>query len=199
MKKLYILPMIHTDVGRGGYYPKYLPGTGVAWAGIRWFGTDPPSYLIMADVTTGQDTQLGLQSDVISLPELANLDNQIGGALSQVQTKLEALNLPSEWVTSTFTYRQIIRLITAAMFLSQRARRLMGTTDPDGWNLFPAGMTLATRVNQLSPKRRQVLTQTLADLGVDTSNLDNASPMRAVIREVAQQKSAEFKLFLEKI
>jgi hypothetical protein len=199
-KKLYLVPMVFSDRGRPCWYPKYLSGSGVSWAGIRWFGTDPATYLIMADVTPAQDTQLSGRPDVTALPNLSNIGNQIGGALSTVQARLEDLNLPADWVTSTMTYRQVLRYITAAMFLSQRMRIVLrGTEEPSPANLFPPGVTLATRVNELSPRRRQALLQVLQEMEVDTSGLDNSSTMRAVIRRVAEQKGREFQLFMESI
>jgi len=198
MKRLYIVPSI-VPTQRGNLYPKYMDGGETSgWAGIRWFGTDPPSYLVLADVSEAFHDQIGLKTDVIILPQLNNIDNQVGANLTQVQNKLQALNLPSEWVTATFTYRQILRLITAAMMLSQRTRYLL-KGQVDGSKLFPPGVSLSTRVNQLSPTRRAALIQAGQDLGVDTSGLSGASTMREVIRTVAQQKPGAFELGLQQI
>src|SRR5262245_41773712 len=55
-----------------------------------------PVFLTAADVSSSVDEKIAARSDVIRLPD--NLDGTIGGGLSNIQTKLEAINIPAGWV-----------------------------------------------------------------------------------------------------
>lgn len=63
--------------------------------------------LVFANVTTAQHDILSAYTDVVSFP--ANLNAEIGTALTVVQNRMKALGIPSKRVTSTTRWVQLIR------------------------------------------------------------------------------------------
>ena len=159
--------------------PKYVHSVGVNWA-MMDFGLEPTA-IVCADVTAGQHTQLAGQADVTAIP--ADLDSQIGGALATVAAELEALNLPSDWVNATHTYRFVLQMVTGVIRVAQRVHGIRGTNG----RLFPAGKTLDTQYNQLAPGIQSALVQAAAGMGIDHSSLTNTSTLRAILRTFGNQ------------
>ncbi len=190
--RLYVVPIItRIDSGPLGdrtvRYPAYLegqwnPSPVAELIGLQWNGMDfgaEPAMLIMCDPTSAQHQTLGQQVDVVAVPE--NLDSQIGAQLNQVKNAMEQFNIPCQWVQATHTYRQVIRLC-AAMF--QFAQRFHGL---GGGRIFPPGVTLDTRFNQLPVSARNKLQGTAESMNFDTSSLTGASTLRQILKAMGDQ------------
>lgn len=136
--------------------------------------------LVGAELTPTDHTTVAANLDVIAIP--ANLDSTIGlTALSTVQQKLEGLRIPSEWVTTDHTYRDVLRLTRKVFGLFQRFDGLFQR------KFFETGITLDTRINQLTQAQRQALIDAATSLGLDTSPITGPMPIRQAIRILAQQ------------
>jgi hypothetical protein len=171
-------------VDRGGPFPvvrvpKYLHDAGVPWA-IMDFGLEPTA-IAVADVTNQQHKQLAAQSDVIAVP--SDLTAQVGNALAATRDALEAINLPSEWVTAGHTWVNVLRMVTGAIQVAQRVHGILRV----GGRLFPSGVTLDTRYADLSPGVRDALLQTAHEFGIDYSMLGPNSTLRAILRQFGTQ------------
>jgi hypothetical protein len=69
-------------------------------------------FFVAANVTTQQHNTIAAQADVIAIP--ADVNAEIGAAaLSNVQTRLEQLRIPADWVTAGHTYRQVLKRVLA--------------------------------------------------------------------------------------
>lgn len=138
-----------------------------------------PMMLVAAEVTAAEHTAIAANADVIAAP--ANLDNTIGANLATVQAALESVNLPADWITSGMTYRTVLRWIARLFLVCQRFQGLAGG------RLFPAGITLASVIGDLSASVRQKLTQGAQSLGLDTSNIAPATTIRAALKDLGNQ------------
>lgn len=166
--------------------PKYFPYRGDPDApaliqadfAMMPFGAEPTA-LLAADVSAGQITTLQGLPDITLIP--ANLDNQLGGALGQVQTALEALNLPADNIVATWTYRQVLRGVIAIYLVSQRFEGLRRA------RIFGGGITLTSTLGDLSTAARQSLQDAASQLGYDYSGLTLSSTLREVLKKLALQ------------
>jgi len=148
----------------------------------RWkdygFGT---SCLVVADVTTEQHAVLAAHEDVIAVP--ANIDNYIpAAALPTVEAKLESLAIPGDWVTTSHTYRDVLRM-TAHLFLL--AQRYNGMTGHHFTEI--TDQTLDRLVSEIPTQIRQDLNAAAQSLGYDTSMIQGSWTLRRALRELAQQ------------
>ena len=180
-KRLYLVPMIQVVRPPTGLtrVPKYAHNSGVSWA-IMDFGLEPTA-ILCADVSAAQHTQLSTQSDVTAIP--IDLDSQLGAQLATVESALEAINLPADWIQATHTYRLVLRMVTGVVRVAQRVHGIRGTVG----RLFPAGVTLNTQYNQLAPGIQSALVQAAAGMGIDHSSLTNTSTLRAILRTFGNQ------------
>jgi hypothetical protein len=176
--RYYIAPLIGTGASRDdARRPAYIADLGVQWGGLD-FGLEP-FMLVVADVTPAQHATISGNSDVISLPQ--NIDNQIAASLTAVQTALESINVPADWVTSGMTYRQIMRLVSAMFLFTQRLHGVASL------RIFTGGVTLSTRFNQLPAGVRQNLLDAANSMSFDTSSLSGTSTIRQILKTMADQ------------
>lgn len=162
--------------------PKYVDDD----PGIRWAMMDygfEPSCLVAADVDTATDLLLGAQVDVRRIPD--DLDQTLGAQQVAVASALEALNIPSQWLTGSLTYRQVLRIVAGIFALLQRFPAITRNAN----RLFGGAVTLDTQFNQLSLATRQALRDTATDLKLDTSGFTSTSTLHEILRGVGQQYS----------
>lgn len=180
--RFYLLPQITTG---NAFFPlelKYVRrdnGNGI-WvntygdiASMRYGKED--TMLVAVDVTPAQHTELASNIDVIAIPQ--NLDSNVSStALAAVQTQLEGLKIPTQWVTTANTYRDVIGFTGRVFMLMQRFDGLNRRT------FFESGITLDTRVNELTNAQKTALQNAAIDLGLDVSTLTPTMKIRAVLK-----------------
>jgi hypothetical protein len=179
MNRIYIMPLADLGpvFGRGPkYWQTYFPS--LQWAMID-YGPEQVAVVRIPNVDTPTHQALALLSDVISPPE--DLGQQIGAQLTQVKNALEAFNIPADWVQASHTYAQGLRLI-ACMFCFAQKMVALGAT-----RVFPSGVTLATRFNQLTTAQKNFLLNTAIVLNFNTSILTGNSTMRQILKAMADQ------------
>src|SRR5690349_507923 len=100
---LYILPAVSVP---DGVDPKYIGNSNFS---CMTYGRQPV-YLCAADLDATFDAQLTAAPDVYRIPD--NLDQHLSAqVVGIVQTALENRNLPSQWVDTMHTYRDVIRIV----------------------------------------------------------------------------------------
>lgn len=178
--RFYIVPIVNTGTGFNAVnLAAYITEAGGSIRQFINYGGEPFA-LVMADVTAGQNTTIAAHADAIVIP--ANIENNVSaGALSAVQTALESINVPSDWVTTATTYRQILRLIGGLFNFAQRYYGLFEL------RLFRGGVTLSTQFNQLPVNERQRLLDCANTFNYDTSTLNGTSTIRQILRAIAVQ------------
>lgn len=164
--------------------PKYIGASDapIAQWQARDYGLDQV-FAVGAFVTAAQHTAIASNIDVIAIP--AQLDSAIGlVALSTVQDRLESLRVPAGWVTAQHTYRDVLR-VTLRIF------NFMGRFHArEGRTFFESGITLETRMNQLTAGQRAALTSAADSFGLDTSAVTNTSTVRQVLKLIADEMPA---------
>lgn len=184
--RFYVVPKIGDGLTPfTAFRPKYTDADSVqvGWnvAG-RWQAIDyglEQVFMLALDATGAEHTALTAQADVLAVPSpiAANVSAL---ALNTVQTKLEAGNIPADWVTTGFTYQQVLSRVLRIVSFMQRFRGIFG-------QLFAGGATLDTRINQLPLNARQALNTAAQSLGADTSSIQGTTLIRAALVIVADQ------------
>jgi hypothetical protein len=171
--RFYVVPKIGTGAFTDPFRPKYITEVGSPWNAMDYGLED--TMLAGINVTSAQHTTLQANIDVISIP--ADLDSQIGlSALSTVQSRLEGLLIPADWVTTSHTYRDVLRIVGKAFMFMQRfhVRQVR--------RFFESGVTLETRVNQLTQAQRAAMEDAAFSLGLDISGITGPMKLRQALR-----------------
>lgn len=177
------VPLSELSPTTGNFRPKYTdPGVLGPVGEFSWSGMPYPFenvYLLGADVTPEQHAALSAQADVLAVPNA--LDSNVSAlAVTTIQSKLEAINVPAEWVTTSLTYRQVLRRVGKIIQFAQRHRGLHALRLLDG-------MTLDTRWNQLTEAQRTRLRSVADSFGIDYSGVTNTMTLREILRFLADQ------------
>lgn len=176
--RIYIVPVVGVGTRDDKRRAKYFSGSGISF-GAMDYGLDPVM-IVAADVTPEQHTTIAANADVLSAPE--DIDaTMTAGAVNAAQTFLELLNIPAEWINTSLTYRQTLRVV-AGMF--QFAQRWHGL---GGGRIFASGVALTTRFDQLPLEARNRLVATAQSFNWDTSVLSGTNTLRQILKFVADQ------------
>lgn len=185
--RFYIVPKVGDGLTPNtAFEPKYIAdmldplGPGL-WR-ARDYGMEPV-FLVAANVTSQQHTTLSANVDVVTIPQ--NLDSQINlTALATVQQRLEDLRIPAGWVTTSHTYRDVIRITGKVMQFFGRfhVRHLL--------TLFESGVTLNTRMNELTQVQRDRIQDVMVSFGLDTAWVTNTTTVRGLLKGVADRLPA---------
>lgn len=182
MLRFYVVPVIgsgssHLDARRPKYFSDFAGGS--LPYGSMDFGLEPVM-LVAADISTDQHATISVNPDVIVIP--ADIDQRISSvALEIVQLALENMNIPAGWVTTSHTYRSVLRVVVGIFQFMQRYQANGGS------RLFGGAVILGTQFNQLSAVVRNRMIQTANDLNYDTSSLSASSTLRAILKALGDQ------------
>ncbi len=147
---------------------KYL-STDAAFAGLQWaamdYGVEPVFFVGAFDISAAQHQTLTGHNGVQAIPPGAvtntNLDAAVGSALAPVQTALERLMIPADWVTTSTTWRAVL---AACLRMSQFMQRLHGLYNA---NLSGRTARLDIRMSNLPADFQQALLSTVNSFGWD--------------------------------
>lgn len=137
-------------------------------------------FIVSADVSDALDKAAQGQADVIRIPD--NLNATIGTNLAKVQSQLEAINIPADWITASMTYRTVVRTITQMFLFMNRFAGINGVTVPLLTDLLP----LDTPFSSLSKLNQDRLYKTGASFSLDTSTW-STSTLRQILKNIADQ------------
>ena len=160
--------------------PKYIADAIVGpWQAMDYGQED--WMLVAADVTPTEHSTIAANADVVAVP--ANLNNTVGAQLGTVQSKLEAANIPADWVTSGMTYRIVLKWTIRIILLMQRFHGLDGAAA----RFFNSGLTLDSTVSDLPVAVRQRLAAAAARWNLDITGITGSTTIRAALRYLGQQ------------
>lgn len=181
MIRFYVLPIQVVGTARGPKYFKwrYNPdGIDCQWS-MKDYGLIP-ACLLAANITQGQHDALMLNDDVAAAPE--NIDATVtSAALPRVQTVLNALRIPAEWVTTSHTYRTLLRMVAGLCLFAQRYHGMHNE------QLIDNAAALDLRWNQIPTARRGRIIATVDALGYDYSQVTNTWTVRRILKHLADQ------------
>lgn len=188
--RLYLIPVVRlTDpIYR---IPKYLPHRyqtaltgleGVMWAVEAYLFED--FFILIADTDSTQDGILSGLSDVLAVPAL---DNTVPNAVVRdaIRNKLEALDIPAQWVVNGMSYRTILRVVRGVFQFKNRFGILIGH------QIFRAGLTLDTTVSALSGEVQNTLSTVATSLGLDYSGVTGSTTIRQLLYGAGNQFASQ--------
>lgn len=181
--RLYIVPIVGAGVKGDPRRPKYFADGSIADA-PSWSGMDygiEKWMVVSADLSSADDLFVTGQPDAFAMPfDLSQpLTSQ---QVTNVQNKLETINLPAGWVDTTFTWQTMLRIVFGILSFMQRFSALNGNV-----SLFTGGVTLATKINQLPSSVIANLRQAASDLGLSTANDTGTTTIRAALKDLGTQ------------
>ena len=174
----YVVPSVGTGTVPDPIRPKYdTEGLLPKYSGSQ-YGYEG-AWLVWSNTSPAQHAALQAETDVIVVPPL---DQQIGAALTAVQNRLAALRYPFGWVTATHTYRDVLRAIRKMNVLAQAFQELFPVD-----RIFAAGITVSTRMNQMTAAQRQRLSAAAERAGLDVSGVTNTMTLGTVLKLLGDQ------------
>jgi hypothetical protein len=184
-QRVYIVPKVGDGLTpETSFRAKYFEAMQI---GTYWRSLDyglEPYFLVSMDVTPEQHADLVANADVLAFP--SNLQATLtNGAVTAIQTELDARNIPVQNLTTSTTYADVLRRIIRVFNFGIRMHVL-------GWQVFPPGVTLSTTFSQLSAAQKSRLQSAADSYGWDTSGLSGASTMQQMIRTLVVQTMPAF-------
>jgi hypothetical protein len=175
-----------------------VPGEGVTYYGPKYFawrfgtGTLPKrgqvdygfidGYLVEADLDAAQIAALTANPDVYAFP--ANLDAAISPN-DGLRTMFEGFNIPTDWLTSATTYRELIRKLYGIIKFAQRFAYIAGENGaPPGTFLFGV-ITLDTRYRNFPADVANWFSLTVASYGIDPGIIRANSTVRQMLKQAS--------------
>lgn len=183
--RLYIVPVIGDGSKANARRPKYFAdGTiSASWSGMD-YGFEP-WMVVGADLSPADDAFVIGQPDGMALP--LDLDTQMSAqGVTTVQTKLEAINIPADWVTTAWTWRAMTREVLAMCSILQRFNGVHGNT-----RMFGGAVTLDSTIGSLSVAVRNDLITTATSLGLDTGGITGPTLIRTAWKALADQMQGQ--------
>lgn len=142
--RVYLVPVV-TD-GNGSRAPKYFSDGAIVprgWSGV-YYGIENWA-LVGANLSAADDAVVVGAADGFGLPY--DLTQTLtAGQVAAVSTRLEAAKIPAQWVTTSLTWRQVLRTTIGMSMILQRlsgvnATNFFGVTTLDGTiSALPAGV-----------------------------------------------------------
>lgn len=188
--RYYIMPIVKIGIYR---IPKYLKfrdiqdGVAPSKKTTVYYGILPVC-AFAAELDQAAHDSLVAHADVAATPE--DIDQYIGvGAIPQVQNVLEALFIPADWIDTTFTYRQILRMIWGLFVFAGRYRRVYGEALVD--NQAQLDLVWA----DVPVDRRNKVIAIADEQGIDYSAVDGTWTVRRTLKLLADHwQNTEWKL-----
>ena len=168
--QFYVVPIMGSGTEADPRRPKYSDTdlSGVAW-GAMDYGNEP--FMLVA---TAANAALAAEVDVLSIP--ANINALLtAGQVTTVQTKLEAINIPANWLDTTYTWRKALRIVAGILQYAQRIQGMFNV------RVFPSGVTLSTVFSTLTQGQQNALIQSAQSFGWDISSLSASSTVRQIL------------------
>jgi len=174
MDRIYIVPMEIVAGPIGDVrYPKYFPSLPYKW-GCLDYGSEDICIGAVRGITQVDHDALALNTDVIALPEI--LDNfMTAGQTTAARNFYDTLNIPSGWINTSRTVREVVK-ITAGLF--QFNQRWRGLSAGRQSSPFKEGMNLNTQYRNMSELNKGRVVVTMDSMQVDTSTLTGTSTIR---------------------
>lgn len=140
--------------------------------------------LIRTDIDPDQDELLSSKPDVITFPEV--LTNNIPqNVIDNVVPKLEAYNVPMDWLDTSFTYLEALKKI-ARIF--KVFRRLHGKFHN---KIFDQGFSLNSQFKDFSSATKSNLIDIAVEYNVDLTQYSNTTTIRIIIKALMNIQSGD--------
>jgi hypothetical protein len=178
MQKLYLVPVeTNADGWRGPKYFEWFgdpdpPGIVCAWA-MMDYGFAPTALLLAKDISQADHDALVLNSDVFAFPDV--LDSPVDDPA--VDDFFEGVNLPTDWLTPSTTWLELLRMCAGIFQFNQRYNGISG-----GHSVFE-NADLDTRLRQMTDQEQIWFLATVESFGYDPGLINDNSQLRLLVRQ----------------
>lgn len=124
-------------------------------------------------------TWLAAQASVYQFPIDIEV-NPSPAELSELETALEAVYIPADWLSPSETWRGALRTVTGMFLYMQRVTAITGDNPLTDW-----GVTLNTQFRNLDQDKQDALIQATNDLGYDSSVIRDNWTLRIILKNMA--------------
>lgn len=177
MPNLYLVPIEIVGEARG---PKYFqfgiggihPGITCQWA-MMDYGFLPCALLAAFDIAPADHTALIANADVFYFPD--NLDGPVNDPA--VDDFFESVNLPTDWLTPSTTWRELLRQVAGMMQFNQRYGGISG-----GHSIFE-NATLDSRLRNMTAQEQAWFRATVTRFGYDGNAVSANSRLRLLVKQ----------------
>jgi len=177
---IYLVPVLMVGMSRGPAYfawDENPDGIACGWS-MMDYGFSPSALLVAKEISQADQDYLALQTDVFRFPE--NLDTPV--VSDTVDIFFEGINLPTDWLTPSTTYRELLRQ-TAGMFqFNQRYGGIAATETGELHSIFD-NATLDTRLRQLTADEQRWFLMTVESFGFNPALVDLNAKLRLLVRQ----------------
>lgn len=181
MIRLYLVPVEYNAYATG---PKYFawkydpdpPGITVDRLSNQYYGFHPWALAMAQGISQADHDFLVLRSDVYVYPELDQLDNTIAPG-DEIGTFYESLNIPTDWMTPSQTYREFLRQ-TMGMFTFHNRYEAKS----QGHSIFENN-DLNTQYRQMTTEEQGWFNETVASFGYDPAIINPNSKLRQMLKQ----------------
>lgn len=183
--RLYLVPVVGTGATKAtARRPKYFTDGTVAtpngWSAID-YGFEP-WMLVASNLSAGDDTILVGEPDAFALPfDLS--PTLTAGQVTTVQTKLEAANLPGNWVNTTLTWTQVAKTVVGVLSFFQRFGGVYAMQNGNApASIYSGGVTLDSTFGSLPLAVRTAMISTAQSFNFSTSGLTAGTALRVILK-----------------
>jgi len=185
--RLYIVPVIGNGTRQDPRRPKYFADGSLAGqypiAAVD-YGFEP-WMVVGADMSTSDDNFVVSQPDAFALPfDLStNLTSQ---QVTNVQNKLEAINVPAGWVDTSDTWLIVVRIVLGLFeFIGRYSAIYANATGSIAPSIFIAGRTLNSTFGSLPQAVQDAMIATAQSYNISTAGLTANTTLRVILKALA--------------
>jgi hypothetical protein len=177
---VYLVPIETIDGARGPNYfawpPEQPTGIICGWS-MMDYGFSPIGLLVARDIDLADHANLIGNADVFYFP--TNLDTPVD---QDVRGFFEGVNLPTDWLGPSTTWRELLRQ-TAGMF--QFNQRYMGIVAEQTGELHSIWDTadLDTRLREMTAQEQTWFLLTVDSFGYDSSQINDNNRLRQLVKQ----------------
>lgn len=186
--RIYVMPI----VGDGASFltrrrPKWadqVRAAGGGW-GMVDYGTEPVC-IVQIEAEDALHATIAADTQVRQVP--VNLDNTLtAGQVTNVGNFLEALWIPAQWLNTSRTWRQVLRVVAGVFQLNQRWNGIAIQRGGASRTIFADGRDFTRTVGSLPQAARDDLAVLFSDLGLDASGVTGATTLRQLLAGAGMQ------------
>lgn len=177
--RYYVMPVLRVGSNRG---PKYLEwranpdGIDCRWNIIDYGLID--QCIAVADVTPAQHTALAANDDVLAIP--VNINSTLTAtAVNTAENYLEGIGMPAQWVSTAYTYRQVLRIVAGCFLYMQRVTAILERP------ITLTGGVLGLQMQNIAADIRAAMQQAADEQGFDYSSVTATTTVRQLLKAMA--------------
>jgi len=176
----FIMPKTGTGIDReNGFRPQYIKDRNECFGSVDLGGE--PYFLVMAQMTDAARDSIADSTGVVAFPK--NIDvNLIAKEVTDFSADLESRNIPGNWITTSDTFRDVIRFVMITVQLNQRYNGLT-----QGSKIFRSGVGLNTKHSEFSDNEKQRWINVADSFEFEKSSLRANSEIRFMLKELNKQ------------